>query len=568
MSFFFNGRLWTSPATVSAVDDSAMFNRGLSVGNVLAIIGRSDSGKPFEIQRFGNPTEAKALGGEALKAVQKAFDPSAQVGGPSEVVFIRVNTATQASLVLNNSVGGAVINLVSTDYGLSTNNIRVKIEAGSVSGKKLTTQLGLNYFAADNVARNAFSIQYVGAGAAATMTLNGTTLTLTVDAATVATIDLNSYKTVQDLVDRLNGVTSFTASVVDGNGGKATLNALDFVTTQNVKTAAFTVTATLQACIDWFNSVAEGFVTATRADNAGLLPLNIPYTYLSGGSDGTVTNTEWQAAFDALQAADVQWVVGLSPLASVHAMVDAHCAYMSNVARLERRSINGTDVGTTDADAIARAKALNSDRASLVHIGFYDYDANGVWTLFPPYILAAQIAGAFAGVNPGTPMTNKSLKVGGLERKLRNPTDTDQLINGGILCVEETNKGFKVVQSISTWLSNDNYNRVEVSCGVALDFVARNVREVLDDLRGAKGTPLALSDAVSRTDSRLRELSKPEPVGPGVLVGDKLNPPYKNITASLEGDVIMVTFECSPVIGINYAAVAIHAVPYSGSASL
>jgi hypothetical protein len=568
MSFFFNGRLWTSPATMSMVDDSAMFNRNISVGNVLAIIGRANSGQPFTVQRFGNPTDAIPLGGEALKAVQKAFDPSSQTGGPSEVVFIRTNSALQSALTLNNVSGTPVINLVSTDYGLSNNNIKVKVEAGSITGKKLTSQLGTAYFTADNVARNAFSLQYSGAGAAATLTIGAATVSLVVDAVTVATIDLNSYTTFQSLVDRLNAVTGFSAAVLDGNGGYATLNGLDFVTGQDCKTALFTATANLGAIVDWFNSTGESFVTATRAAGAGTLPLNVPFTYLTGGSDGQVTMNEWQLAFSALQLVDVQWTVALSPLAAVHSMVDAHCAFMSNVARLERRAISGTDINTADADAMTRAKALNSDRSSLCHIGFYDYDANGNWTLFPPYILAALIAGAFSGVNPGTPLTNKSIKVSGLERSLRNPTDTDPLIKAGILCVESTPKGFKVVQSITTWLTNKNYNRVEISCGVALDFTARNVRDAIDDLRGSKGGPLALSDAVSRTDSRLAQLSKPEPIGPGVLVGDKINPPYKNITASLDGDVIVVSYECSPVIGINYVANVIHAVPYSGSASL
>lgn len=85
-------------------------------------------------------------------------------------------------------------------------------------------------------------------------------------------------------------------------------------------------------------------------------------------------------------------------------------------------------------------------------------------------------------------MTNKALKVRGLERKLRNPTDTDRLITGGVLCVEDVATGFKVVQSISTWLINDNYNRVEQSVGVALDFTARNVRNALDVLRGERPT--------------------------------------------------------------------------------
>lgn len=119
--------------------------------------------------------------------------------------------------------------------------------------------------------------------------------------------------------------------------------------------------------------------------------------------------------------------------------------------RKERRCISGTDVGTSDAAAIAAERVLNSDRSSLVHLGFYDYDANGKLVLFPPYILAAMLAGCFSGVNPGTALTNKSFKARGLERKLRNPTDTDQLIKGGVLCVEDANGVYKVVQSITTW---------------------------------------------------------------------------------------------------------------------
>jgi hypothetical protein len=240
---------------------------------------------------------------------------------------------------------------------------------------------------------------------------------------------------------------------------------------------------------------------------------------------------------------------------------------MSNVARMERRCIVGGSAGATDDEALAAAKTFNGDRTSYTHLGYYDHNAAGALTLYPPYLLAALLAGMFSGVNPGTALTNKSIKIRGLERKLRNPTDTDRLIKGGVLCVEETQAGYKVVQSISTWLTNTNYNRVEVSVGVAIDFVARNVRNVLDPLRGAKGMPQLLADAISRVDSALRELAKPEPIGPGVLAGDAENPPYKGITATLEGDVLRVAFQCSPVIPVNYIPIAIYAVVYSGSAS-
>lgn len=566
MPVFFNGRLWISPATMSVVDDSAMYNKNLSVGNVIAVIGKSAGGKPATALRFGSPQEARAalISGDLLTAVENAFDPSAQVGGPATVVALRVNPAVQASLALKASAVDQ-ITLKSTDYGLYTNQIKVKVEAASVKGKKLSTQFGNNYYSADNVSRDAFKVRYSGAQITASMTVTETTINLFAPNGTnVAAIDLTAYPTIGAVVDRINAVAGFAASVLDGNTEKPSLNGLDGVTTQDVKTADYTATANLQAIVDWFNSAGEGYVTATRPTGALSMPDNIAFTYMAGGSDGSTTNVEWQAAFDALQAEDVQWVCPASSDGAIHAMADTHCHYMSNVARMERRAIVGGPTGQTDAQAIAAAKALNSDRTSLVHIGYYDYNAAGALVLQPPYLLAAKVAGAFSGVNPGTSLTNKSVKVRGLERKLRNPTDTDQLIEGGVLCVEDTPKGYKVVKSISTWLVNDNYNRVEVSVGVAVDFVARNVRNALDDLRGAKGSPQTLAQAISRTDSALRELAREEPAGPGVIVGDKANPAYKNITASIDGDVLRVEFQCSPVIPVNYIPVTIHAVPWTG----
>lgn len=569
MPVFFNGRQWVTPATMSVVDDSAMYNKNLSVGNVLALIGTSEGGEPFKALRFGSPAEARAVlrSGNLLTAIEKAFDPSAETVGPAEVVAVRVNPAVQSSLMLLNAVSSNVIELKSTDFGAHTKKIKVKVEAGSTRGLKLTTQLGNDYFSEDDIARDALTVSYSGIEASATLTITGTEVTLAAPSgSTVATIDLNAFSTVQQLADRISAVPNFTATVASGSADSPALNGLDHLALQDVKLAPYTVTANLQAAVDWFNSQGEGFITATRVAAAGTLPVATNWTYLAGGADGTVTNAEWQDAYDVLQTEDVQWVVPLSSSSAIHAMNDAHCAYMSNVARMERRGIVGVASGTTDDAAITAAKALNSDRTSLVHLGFYDYNEAGALTLFEPYFFAALIAGAFSGVNPGTPLTNKSVKVRGLERKLRNPTDTDKLIRGGVLAVEDTPRGFRVVKSITTWLNNTNYNRVEVSTGVALDFVARNVRAAIDPLRGAKGNAQTLSQAVSRAESALRELARAEPQGPGVLAGDAENPPYKNITAALDGDVLRVEFQCSPVIPVNYAPVSIFAVPYSGTA--
>jgi len=571
MSVFFNGRLWTTPATMSLVDDSAMANKNLSVGNVLAVIGQSKGGKPFTALSFGSPQEARAtlLDGELLRAVEAAFDPSSQTFGPQVVIAVRANPAVQSALALLDGAAAPVINLASTDYGLYTNNIKVKIENGTNTGKKLTTQVGNSYFSQDDIARNCLSVQYLGAEASATITTTNTSVVLSAPAGTpVSTIDLTSYETVGQLVDRINAVAGWTASVQDGNINAPALSGLDTVTAQACKASAYVVTGTLQAIVDWINGLGEGYVTATRVGGAGTLPVNLAWTYLAGGSDGTTIVGNWQTAFDELQSVDCQWVVPVTSNPALWAMADTHCSFMSNVSRKERRAFVGMASGSTDAQAIAAAKALNSDRTALVHLGYYDYDHSGKLVLYPPYILAALIGGAFSGVNPGTALTNKALKLRGIERNLRNPVDTDALITGGVLCVESTAQGYKVAQSVTTWLVNDNYNRVEVSVGAACDFVSRNVRNALDVLRGEKATPELLAQAVSRVDTALRELARPEPVGPGVITGDAKNPPFKNIQATIEGDVMRVEFQCSPVIPCNYIPIVIHAVPYSGTLSL
>lgn len=570
MSVFFNGRLIVSPATASLINDSALQPQSTSVGNVVALVGRSAGGAPKTVLRYGSPQEAALdlVSGELLDAVRAAFNPSPETGGPDTVVVVRVNPALQATGVIKDAGNNTIISLTSLNWGLRENQIQFKVEAGSVSGLRVTTQRGQEYYTKDNIERRAFSIRYSGAQATATMTITNSTATLFAPAGTaVATIDLTQYATIVSLVDRINAVAGFTASVLDTSFDSPAYNGLDFITAQDVKTADYVVKGDLQAVVDWLNGPTQSFVRATRAANVGTVPAVTPWTFLTGGTDGVTTFTDWSEAFTALQTVDVQWLTPVSSDAAVHALADTHATYMSDVALRERRVICGTTLGTTDLQAIAAAKALNSKRTSLVHLGHYNYDAVGALTLFPPYMTAALIAGAFSGVNPGTPLTNKAIQVRGLERNLRNPTDTDVLINGGVFCVESTDDGYKVVKSITTWLKDRNYAKVEQSTGAALDYTARTVRKALDVLRGAKGGPISLQRAVSIAESALRELARPEPQGPGVLVGDAQSPAYRNISAQLNGDVLQVQFECSPAIPVNYVLVSIFAVPYSGTAT-
>lgn len=562
MPALFNNRTYITPTTASVVDTNKLDNPNPSVGNTLAIIGRSDGGAPFTPIWLSSYSDAKKIlqSGEGLYACQFAFNPSSETPPPAKILFVRVNDATQATLTLLDDAGNPSINLSSQDYGRYTNGVRVKVESGSLRGKKITTQLGNNYYTKDNIYRGAVSVTYDGSGVA-TISVDWDSVTLFVDGTQVGDIPLEQYMRCDLLADRISSFPGFLALVVPGSESFPTLGNLDFAQGVTVNASGTTITATLQECINWLNSAAEMFIVAERPQSAGAPPANVPFTYLSGGADHAATIADWQKAFDVLQKEDVQWVVPVTPEPAVWSMAAEHVNYMSVSAGKERRCIIGMGASSSDEDAIAAAMALNSDRASLVHLGMYQYDDRGLLHYFPPYFTAALIGGMAAGVFPGTPLTNKSINIQGIERKLRNPTDTDRLIQGGVLCIEETPKGYKIVESISTWLTDDNFYRVEMSVGATIDYVARAAREAIDDLRGKKGSPITMAEAISRTETLLASLAVPEPMGPGLLVGDKLNPPYKNITAAIVNDRLQVSFQCRPGLPVNYVFIAIAAVP-------
>lgn len=575
MSVFFNGRLLTTPAVESMVYDGGMAS--VSPGranNVLMILGTSESGLPKTGMYFDSPVGARRAlrAGPLLKAVEMAFNPSSETGSPARVGVVRIEDATQSQIMLKDAGSNNVILLKSADYGAHTNGVRVTIEAGSLAGLRPTVQHDDLYFTKDNLRRSLLSVLYSGVEATATVTVNATKVILAAPANTGTPIELSliNYQNVRELCDAINARPGWSTTALIPEA--LVQNAMDGVTAGNAKTA-LTLTANLQAVVDWFNQAARELVFAERQTGALAPPAVLASTFLSGGGNGTAPDLEdWQDGFDALQEADIQWVVPLSASPDVWAMADAHVMFMSTVGKMERRAFVGGDlVNGTLANAISdcldEAVSINSDRTALVFPPILDSGEDGSLQPFPAYYLAAKIAGGFAAMNPGNTMTNKVLNIRGLDPMVANLYDSDTLISGGITGVRRTRRGFVVSKAISTWLANDNYNRVEISTGVATDYVARTVREALEIFIGRKASPITLHEALARTESILRDLARPEPVGLGVIVGDAASPAYRNIQAEIMGDILRVWFECSPVIPINFVLVSVYAKAYSGRAS-
>jgi len=576
MAVFFNGRALVTPAVESAIYDYGLANVSPGrAGNVVALIGTSEGGLPKEPMYFDSPiTARRALrGGELLRGVEMAFNPSAESGAPSRVAAVRIEDAVQASLTLVDGSANDVITLLSRDYGAHTNGIHVTIEAGTVAGTlRLTVQQDDKYFTKNNVSRTPFTVRYGGAEASATVTVTASTLTLHAPSATnPVAFTLADYQSVRALCDAINAQVGFSA--IAAIPSDPVEDSLDGMTATSCKSVDLAIKADLKAAIDWFNGGAGELVSATREADAIAKPAVMTVTYLSGGSNGPAPDTDdWQDGFDSLQGSDVQWVVPLTATETVWDMADAHVQFMSGPGKMERRAFVGGGVLTGPvATAISTAQdqaiSLNSDRTALCFPSILDYDEYGVLTSYPAYFLAAKVAGGFAAMNFGNTMTNKTLSLHGIAPLVANVYDSDTCINSGILTARKTERGFIVSKAITTWLANDNYNRVEISTGVALDYVARTVRDALEIFVGRKASPITLYEAISTTDSVLRELARPEPVGIGVIVGDAANPAYRNISAEIQGDILRVWFECSPVIPINFVLIGVYSRAYSGSAT-
>lgn len=601
MSVFFDGKLLNTPTTASAVNDDAMLNQNLSVGNVVAYIGESTGGESMKVLSFSNPNAARQalVSGELCDAVVAAFAPSTQTGAPQTVKAIRVNKAFQAQLALPvapgaTSASGAFGTVGGKTFSQTDMAIKVKIEQGSTAKLFTVTVAGGKdasawSFTGDDI--NAPRVHLAIAAADCHMLIGGPTddlIEFVVDEKADPasgeyqkhTLPLSQYPTVGDIVD-------YAQTLTNAAGVKPFVFTFDDAADRLLSSAIFdqgayattTATPTLTADLswngysikNWFDTTVSNFVTFELNEaNAiawahGLIPAD--YKYLAAAPVQNPTNQDWADAFDLLaKDRNVQWVNALSGSESIHALALHHVTTASNKYK-ERRAICGTGLNVSDTEAVQRAKNINSPRVSLVHIGHYAYNASGKLDLRPAYMTAALVAACFAGVNPGTPLTNKSLAVQGLERDLDNPTDTDILLSGGVMPVENTEDGYKVTQSISTWLGDTKYNLREQSCGVAVDFTQRNVRQALNQLRGSKQSPILLGRALSVVKGQLTELARPEPMGPAVLVGDDTNPPFRNITGTVEGDVLRIQYEASPVIPNNYILVTMYANPYSGTAT-
>lgn len=565
--FTFGGRATRRPTVRAIVDDTRMIPTGTGSTRIVALLGVSEGGEPGKPEFFNSSIQAAARvrGGSLRTALPLVFAPSPESFGASVICCVRVNPATKSTKTLLDSAAANSIVISSANWGVKDNGITVKVETGTSSGKKLTVSDGTATIPRDNLYREAFTIRYVGAGSAAVMTIDADNLATTVTGGPGGenlNVDFNAFATLKSLVDFVDAQAAYTCTLNSPNPEDVTLNGLDFVTALDIKTAAVIVQGSLNEIIRWLNTGTQGLITATRASGAGLVPANIATTYLAGGTEGTADATAWQNALDALAAVDVSYVTALTGDAAIHTKVAAHVQEQSSNALRQRRAFLGAALGEYSADLAAyrtRANGLNTDRVALIPMGITVANERSEPTALAPFYLAALLAGMQSGLPEiGDSLTNRAVSVNNLEF-VPTPAQVEVGISYGLCMVEaiDGRGGFRVARGITTWLANDAYHRVEISTAEALDEVIRRMVTGLDYFKGKKASPIMVHRVVSKAEEILRDLTRDS-----IIVGE---PSFQDLIGELQADTIFLSFQCSPVLSINFLAVSIHAVPATGT---
>lgn len=341
---------------------------------------------------------------------------------------------------------------------------------------------------------------------------------------------------------------------------------LDEQITADIVASERGLTAEVYDIINWINvnsqlvSAEESIGSVRTAPNTSSAAL-----YLSGGSEGTAPFSQWQAAFDMLKQARVNTIVPLSGQSAVHAAAAAHCEYMATIGKYECDAIVGLvavdndGLPTASPPVAATRSALRSQVLDLNsrHIRaagqFIDrFNLAGERETFPPYFLAAVLAGMQAGSPVGEPLTNKYASVLGVSQHSSwNPVvDAETMIQQGLCFLERVEGiGFRVVRNITTVLSSDNLSLVEASVNEAVNFAVLSLRSRLEDAVGQRGFAPTLATVKGLALGVLDRL-----VGEGIIVA------HRSLQLELLLDTLNVSVELAPVLPINFVPITVHLV--------
>jgi hypothetical protein len=356
-------------------------------------------------------------------------------------------------------------------------------------------------------------------------------------------------------------VYGFVCVQVSGNTLFAVANLDVMSASTSISDTVYGFEANLFAMVDWINTNSNLISAVAAAGAQDGFPTNTTApVFLSGGTEGVTAAADWQKALNLLKQIRVNSIVVLTGNSAVHAMLDAHCAYMGGVGRSERDGFVGLLNAAEDdvplkSEVKSQIVALNSRHIRAFAQAIERFDTVGNRTEFLPMFEAALAAGMQAGSEVGTSLTFKYVNALSFRQANGttgwNPTDdAEEMIQAG-LCFMELVEGVgnRIVRNITTHLSTSNVAFTEGSVNEATNYSVFNLRTALESAVGKKGFAGTINSVIGVAGNIL-----------SLLVGEEVLVTHRSLAAELVVDVMEVSVEIAPVIPINFVKTTVHLV--------
>lgn len=551
VSLTLSGLIWNEGDTAAVVSNSAA-----DTTQSVTIYGLDNAGSPqTEVLALNGvtPVVGAATWSEIYGAVLSAATAGTVVevrGSTEDVVALRWNGAAVLTAgirpVDNVAVSGTQVTV--TDDSVSPRGmLLIGLDAANMPQVELVTPAGGTVTTANSWSEiTGMALSHMEAPV--TVTVAGEAFELTP----------GTHATVSAASSFLNALGGWSMIVAPGGGDLALLD-LDPIAPVTAIGVAISAGGDLAAIIEAINAGSQ-LVSVEAASGANGVPDNTAAPlFLTGGSEGATTFANWQAALDLLREEFVNTIVPLTSDPAVHAAAAAHARFMAGPGRKERDVCLGTASGVDLATAKQRALELNTRHCRLAFQDVERFNVLGAREQYPPYFTAALAAGMQAGAEPATPLTFKFPNVLNVigDDSYNLVDDANEIVQSGLLALEKVQgTGFRWLRNVTTHLIDNNIAFVEASTNQAVNLTAFNLRTVLEAAVGRKGFAGTTTAAASLAINVLNQ-----------MVDDTILTQWRNLSVTIELDVLEIDVEVAPVLPVNFVKTTIHLVTASFNAA-
>jgi len=398
------------------------------------------------------------------------------------------------------------------------------------------------------------------------VTVSSSTITTSVTGGSVAalTVPFAHFQSLADVAQYINSQTGYSASlgtaVLGSLPGTAldqgTFNILSVNGAQNgrIKTDAYRMNQAV---------AATALVAFATAPTAGLPLVNANFTYLSGGARGATTNAIIQAALNACQAVNCNFVVPLFSqdasqdivlgdtdpsstytIAAINAAVKSHVLQMSTVKRRKNRQgvVSVRDSFVNDQTSAAN---LASYRVACTFQDVKSQDSFGNITQQQPW-MGAVLAAADQAAGFYRSITHKFINCSGIvdasgDFSDQNDTQVAEALQAGLLPIRRSQTGgFYFVSDQTTWGRDNNFYYNSLQAVYTADIIALTTALRMENqFVGGSTADISAAVALTYLDGIMADFRRLKLISPS----DDAPAGFKNAVIQITGTAMIVSLE-------------------------